>query len=346
MTVGPVVVIAHPGAGRGAFARVWPTVAAELDARGVTYDVRLTTRAMEAADFAHAAAEQGVPLVLAVGGDGTLHEVVNGLLHDDGSGSPPPADRLPALGLVPAGRGSDYARGLGIPRDPAILAERFARVVAGDPSAARAVDIGETTYRVSSVVAGRPAPEPPIIEEPPADDIGRDGGERQARYFINGAGVGFSPFVAQRTARFPPRLGAYLYTAASLLTIVDWRERGLHLRWDDGTKESRAVESIELAMGGYEGGGMHVAPDADPSDGRFDVVLIDATSRWELVTFAWRIRSGDHLRSPRVAVRRAAGLSIDVADDRGPVYLQADGELLGRDPFTFRMLPSALRFVW
>ena len=346
MSSARVVVIAHPGAGRGAFGRVWPTMAAELEARGVPCDVRLTTRAMEAAEFAHAAADEGAPLVLAVGGDGTLHEVVNGLLHDDGSGSPYPADRLPALGLVPAGRGSDYARGLGVPSDPAVMAERFAAVVGGDPSAARPVDIGEATYRATALVAGRPAPEPPIVEAVPSGRLGGDGGDRQARYFINGAGIGFSPFVAQRTARFPPRLGAYLYTAAALLTIVDWRERGLKLRWDDGEEATRAVESIELALGGYEGGGMHVAPDADPTDGRFDTVIIDATSRWELVTFAWRIRTGDHLRSPRVAVRRATALSVEVEDGRGPVYLQADGELLGRDPFTFRVMPAAVRFVW
>jgi diacylglycerol kinase (ATP) len=342
-----VVVIAHPGAGRGAFARVWPALAAELDARQVGYDVRLTTRAMEAAEFAHAAADAGARLVLAVGGDGTLHEVVNGLLHDDGSGTPRPADDLPALGLLPAGRGSDYARGLHVPRDPSVLAARFATVVAGDPFAARGVDIGQTTYRVTPLVAGRPTPEPPIADASVADEPGVPDHERQARYFINGAGVGFSPFVAQRTARFPPRLGAYLYTAASLLTIIDWRDRSLHLRWDaDGGEEMRSVESIELALGGYEGGGMHVAPGADPTDGLFDAVLIDATSRWELVTFAWRIRSGDHLRSPRVTVRRTASLSVEVADGRGPVYLQADGELLGRDPFTFRLLPAALRFVW
>jgi diacylglycerol kinase (ATP) len=340
-----VVVIAHPGAGRGAFARVWPAMAAALEARGVGYDVRLTTRAMEAAEFAHQAAAAGSPLVLAVGGDGTLHEIVNGLLHADGTGELHAHDRLPALGLVPAGRGSDYARGLHVPSDPNLLADRFAAVVAGDPRAARPVDIGQATYRATVRVAGRPTPEPPIVERPPNVDTG-DGGDRQARYFINGAGVGFSPFVAQRTARFPPRLGPYLYTAASLLTIVDWRDRSLRLRWGDGEEETRAVESIELALGGYEGGGMHVAPDADPTDGLFDAVLIDATSRWELVTFAWRIRSGDHLRSPQVTVRRTDALSVEVADGGGPVYLQADGELLGRDPVTFRMLPSALRFVW
>jgi YegS/Rv2252/BmrU family lipid kinase len=335
MATGPVVVIAHPGAGRGAFARVWPRVAAELEARGVVCDVRLTTRAMEAADFARRAAQEGAPLVLAVGGDGTLHEVLNGLLVDDANSA-----ELPVLGLVPAGRGSDYARGLAVPHDPAVLAARFAGVVAGDPEASSAVDAGEVQYRASHLVAGRAAPEPPVEIEVEPDD-----GDRLLRRFINGAGVGFSPFVAQRTARFPPRLGAYLYTAAALLTIVDWRERTVALRWAEGTEEERAVESIELALGGYEGGGMLVAPGADPRDGRFDAVIVEATSRAELVTFSWRIRSGDHLRSPRVELRRTAGMTVTVVDGRGPLYLQADGELLGRDPFEFRILPAAVRFV-
>jgi YegS/Rv2252/BmrU family lipid kinase len=338
MTEAPIVVIAHPGAGRGAFAHVWPAVARELEARGIAFDVRLTTRAMEAAEFARQAAVERASLVLAVGGDGTLHEVVNGLLADDAA-----ARDLPVLGLVPAGRGSDYARGLGIPRHPASLAARFAAVVSGDPEASHPVDVGEVRYRPSHLVAGRPAPEPPI---PPAEAEREDDGERAVRRFINGAGVGFSPFVAQRTARFPARLGAYLYTAAALLTIIDWGERRVALRWAEGTEEDRAVESIELALGGYEGGGMHVAPGADPSDGLFDAVLVDATSRFELFTFAWRIRSGDHLRSPRVELRRTAGLVVEAADGGGPIYLQADGELLGRDPFAFRMLPAAVRFVW
>jgi diacylglycerol kinase family enzyme len=64
-----------------------------------------------------------------------------------------------------------------------------------------------------------------------------------------------------------------------------------------------------------------------------------------MTTFAWRVRTGDHLRSPRVHVQRTAGVVVTVIDEGGPVYLQADGELLGRDPFAFRVLASALRFV-
>ncbi|MGZ3586875.1 MAG: diacylglycerol/lipid kinase family protein [Candidatus Limnocylindrales bacterium] len=332
----PIRFIAHPGAGRGAFARVWPALSQALSDAGLAHEVLLTTRALEAADMARQAVRDGTRLVVAVGGDGTLHEVVNGLMTSDASGP-----ELPALGLVPAGRGSDYARGLGLPSDPVALVARFAAAVAGDPAASHAVDVGEATYRASPRTAGRTTPPSPLPDEPPSDPQ-----EPVVRYVINCAGIGFSPFVAQRTARFPPRLGAYLYTAAALITVIDWHDRAVELHWADGQHERRAVESIELALGRYEGGGMLVAPDAEPSDGLFDAVIIGAISRVELTTFSWRVRSGDHLRSPQVEVRRTAGLVVTVADERGPLYLQGDGELLGRDPFAVRVLPSALRFVW
>ena len=328
--------IAHPGAGRGAFARVWPDLSSALTTAGLAHEVQLTTRALEAADLARDAARDGIALVVAVGGDGTLHEVVNGLLTADME----PAAR-PALGLVPAGRGSDYARGLGLPDDPMALVARFQAALDGDPAALHAVDAGEATFRASPRTAGRPTPPSPLPEEPPEDPH-----EPMVRHFINCAGIGFSPFVAQRTARFPPRLGAFLYTAAALLTVIDWRDRAVRLRWADGAEEERAVESIELALGRFEGGGMLIAPNADPSDGLFDVVTIGAVSRWEMTTFSWRVRWGDHLSSPSVDVRRAPGLVVTAVDERGPLFLQADGELLGRDPFAFRVLPSALRFVW
>lgn len=321
--------IAHPEAGHRAFAQRWPAVAAELALRRLEHQVELTTRRLEAAELSCRAAEAGARLIVAVGGDGTLHEVVNGLLSMGRATA-----ELPAVGLVPTGRGSDYARTLDLSADPVRLVARFAAALGGDPGALHPVDAGEVTYAASARVAGRPAP-----------SRGADG-SRLTRWFINGAGVGFSPFVAQRTSRFPARLGQYLYTAAGLATIIDWRERAVRLRWADGAEETRAVESVEVALGRFEGGGMLVAPGADPSDGLFDVVIVDALSRAEMTTFAWRIRSGDHLRSPRVGVRRTPGLELHVADGRGPLYLQADGELLGCDPFAFRILPAALQFVW
>jgi diacylglycerol kinase (ATP) len=325
----PLRFVAHAGAGRGAFRRVWPPLAEALSERGLEHEVVLTEGGGHAAELARQAVDEGARLIVGVGGDGTLHEIVNGVLGE--------ADRAPdgvAVGLVPAGRGSDYARGLGFDPSPAALAARFGAALEGDAWATRRVDAGEVTYRPSALVAGRP--------------IGHEsemGGERAIRRFVNEAGIGFSPFVAQRTARFPASLGAWLYTVAGLITIVDWRHRELALEWDGEDGVEGRFASIELAIGRYAGGGMLVAPDARIDDGLFDAVVIGEAGRAELFSFSWRLRSGDHLRSPVVAVRRAAALSAEVLDERGPLYLQADGELLGRDPVTFRILPDALTFA-
>lgn len=333
----PLRFVAHAGAGRGAFRKVWPPLAEALAERRLEHEVVLTEGAGHAAELARQAVEEGARLIVGVGGDGTLHEIVNGVIGD--------ADRAPqgvAVGLVPAGRGSDYARGLGFDQSPAALATRFGAALEGDASATRRVDVGEVTYRPSALVAGRPIGPGAAI-----------GGERAVRRFVNEAGIGFSPFVAQRTARFPASLGAWLYTVAGLVTIVDWRHRRLALEWDAldrsgdglGDRVEGRFASIELAIGRYAGGGMLVAPDARLDDGLFDAVVIGEAGRSELFSFSWRLRSGDHLRSPVVSVRRAASLSAEVLDDRGPLYLQADGELLGRDPVVFRILPDALTFA-
>ena len=321
--------VAHSGAGRGAFGRVWPPLAEALQRRGLDHEVALTEGAGHAAELARRAVEDGARLVVGVGGDGTLHEVVNGVLGD--------GERAPdgvALGLVPAGRGSDYARGLGFDTRPDALAARFAAALDGDPAATRRVDAGEVSFRPSAHVARRHL-----------DTIGSDDGRRAVRRFLNEAGIGFSPFVAQRTARFPARLGAWLYTVAGLVTIIDWRHRALGLSWDAGEPEQGPFASVEVALGRYAGGGWLLAPDAVLDDGLFDVVTIGAASRSELFSFSWRLRTGAHLDSSVVSVRRAATLTAEALDQRGPIFLQADGELLGRDPVAFRVLPDALTFA-
>ena len=290
----------------------------------------LTEGEGHAAQLARKAVEDGARLIVGVGGDGTLHEVVNGILGE--------ADRAPdgvIVGLVPAGRGSDYARGLGFDTRPDALVARYAAALEGDPSAARRVDAGEVAYRPSALVAGRPI----------GGAEGAIGAEQAKRRFVNEAGIGFSPFVAQRTARFPARLGGWLYTVAGIVTIIDWRHRDLALTWDGGERQEGRFASVEVALGRYAGGGMLLAPGAVLDDGLFDVLTIGEAGRAELFSFSWRLRSGAHLSSAVVAVRHARELTAKALDDRGPIYVQADGELLGRDPVSFRILPDALAFA-
>lgn len=331
----PLRFIAHPGAGRAAFSRRWPAIGEALARRSLEHEVAVTEGAGHAAELAAQAVADGARLVVAVGGDGTLHEVVNGVVGE--------SERAPEgvmVGLVPAGRGSDYARGLGFDTTPQGLVGRFEAAVEGDPAAVRRVDLGEVIYRPSATVAGRPAE---AAFGPPGDDA--TDAPRRRRIFVNEAGIGFSPFVAQRTARLPARLGAWLYTLAGIVTIIDWRHRDLALSWEEEPQERALFASVELCLGRYAGGGMLLAPGAVLDDGVFDVVTIGEAGRAELLSFSWRLRSGAHLSSAVVAVRQVRSLSVEAVDGRGPVYLQADGELLGRDPVAFRILRRALAFA-
>ena len=135
MPVSRFYVILNPVAGRGRAARCWPRVKAELDAAGATYELVRTERHGHAEQLAEAAARAGWPAVLAAGGDGTLHEVANGLMRAADGGESTP------LGIVAAGSGNDFALQVGVPADPAAAARR---AVTSEP---RAVDVGRVGER-------------------------------------------------------------------------------------------------------------------------------------------------------------------------------------------------------
>jgi diacylglycerol kinase (ATP) len=130
MPVERIYVILNPTAGRGAAVRAWPAVRRELEAAGVEHALAETRAPGHAVELAEEAARDGWPAVLALGGDGTVHEVANGLLRAAGEGPTLP------LGIVAVGSGNDFATLAGVPRDPAAAARR---ALAGEP---RPVDAG------------------------------------------------------------------------------------------------------------------------------------------------------------------------------------------------------------
>lgn len=172
-------VILNPAAGRGAAARAWPAVRAVLQGAGARVVLAETSRHGHAVELAGAAARAGWPAVVAMGGDGTVHEVANGLLRAAAEGA-----AMPALGIVPVGSGNDFALLAGIARDPA---EAARRIVSG---AERRVDAGRV-------------------------DAGRVGD----RWFTNGVGVGLDARVAveaNRNRRLRG-MGIYLWALARVL---------------------------------------------------------------------------------------------------------------------------------
>jgi YegS/Rv2252/BmrU family lipid kinase len=289
-------VIANPRAGRGTAGEAWEDLLRALHGRGLDPVGDLTQHPGHATELAERARRDGRELVVAAGGDGTVHEVVNGLLAHG------PGPDVPSLGLVPFGSGCDYVKTFGIPTD---LEGAVARIASATP---RVVDAGEITF---------------------------DGGRR---LFMNIAEVGIGPEVVDRAARLPRSLGGAVYFVAFWMTLPRFVRRRAVVTIDAETYEGPMMNLV-VAIGQVFGGGMRVAPQADPSDGLFDV-QVHHGSKPDYVMGIPKVYKGTHLPHPKI--REARGATVEVSCDP-PALVEADGEVLGRTPATLRVLPGALR---
>lgn len=234
----PWFVIVNPAAGGGRARRRWPPLRTALERHGIPFTAALTTAPGHARQLAADAVTAGERRLLVVGGDGSLHEVVNGLYAQDNA----PLEQL-IVAAAPGGSGNDWARTLGFPASP----ERLAAALAASRS--RRVDLGLATCRT------------------PMDPAG------QSCVFHNVAGAGLDAAVLRRTPRRGPRALAYL--AGLALTLPGFRAPEFRISTDRGTRSGRYFITL-AAIGPDCGGGLQLAPGALPDDGLLDLVSIDA----------------------------------------------------------------------
>lgn len=301
-TIGTLV-IGNPRAGRDRVVRRWDELLGRLREVGLDPHPRLTEHPGHATELARKARSEGRELVIAVGGDGTVHEVVNGLLADGPAAS---GEVLPALGLVPAGSGCDYARTFAI---PAGLDAAVAHLVSAE---IRSVDVGQVRCQ--------------------------GGAGELVRHFVNVAEVGIGAEVADRASRLPRSLGAGRYALAFALTLAGQRTVAAEVEVDAEPYQG-PLTNLVVAIGQYYGGGMRVAPKADPSDGRFEV-QVQFGSKLDYALAMPKVFLGTHLPHPKV--RESSAASVDVHCEPG-ARVEADGEVLGASPAHFSILPGALR---
>lgn len=296
-------VIVNPIAGAGGTARKWPQIMGLLKNLGLRFEHDLTEAPGHAIELAKSAAKKGYKLVVSVGGDGTINEVVNGLYEAGSLG-----DII--LGIIGTGAGSDYIRTIGIPRHYKEACHRLMN------PGKFVVDLGVVEY----VINGRTA----------------------KRLFVNFAGLGFDAEVVKATTQRFKALGSMpSYLMGLLTTFLFYRNKDVSLI-ADGETEERRVCTVVMSNGKYGGGGMFLAPNADPTDGLLDVLIIDDLSKLDLLWSLPRIYKGTHLTHPKVTVKRAREIDIRPMQQ---MSLQADGELLGQAPARFHVLPAALNIV-
>lgn len=297
---GKAYVIVNRRAGKGA--RHPDEFGKLLGDAGIDFEIHVTERAHHAVELARAAIDEGWTYLISVGGDGTIHETVNGMMGPDG-----PRNPEVVLGVVPAGSGSDFARTFGLPDD----ASGGVGHLAGD--SIMEIDLGKVTFTT-------------------------EGGEA-TRWFPNIAEAGFGADVVQRAEKLPRRLGRTRYLMGFWLTLGGFKATSGSVTCDDREPYSGRVTNLVVANCQFFGGGMHVAPNANPADGRFDV-FIQIGGKGDYVATITKIFKGTHLPSPSIKQYYAKRVGITT---KRPLRVEADGELLGTTPASFSVVPGALR---
>ena len=299
----------NPQSADGRTARRWPVLADALRQAIGPYDEAFTRQPLEATTLVRQALTSGYRRLVVVGGDGTLNEVVNGLI-DDGAVIDPEV----VIALIPQGTGGDFRRAVGIPRDPAASIEVIRR------GRVRRIDIGRAMY------------------------IG-PGGEPVTRYFVNVASFGMSGAVAKAVneARWTKHLGGtvsfYLTTA---ITMLGHRNSDVVLTVDGRDGDRSRVNTVAICNGTAFGGGMKVAPMADAGDGALDVIVLGDFGLWDFLIHGARLYQGRHLELDQVTAHR--GRHIE-ATSGAALPLEVDGEAVGTLPATFEAVPAAVNVI-
>ena len=263
--------LVNPASAAGSTGRRWPEIAHRAAEVGLSGDALFSERPGHLTELARQAADDGVRLLVVVGGDGSVNETVNGI----GDRAAPPE-----LAVIPRGTGWDFVRTFGIPR----RIEDAAAIALG--GVLRTLDVGKVSYR------------------------SWDGSDTDA-LFANVASAGMSGAIAQRANETTKALGGKAsYLLALFAVFARWSANDMQVTVDGETRHGRMFDVV-VANGKFFGGGMKICPEALPDDGLLDVLTIGDVTKRDLVTTMPRIYRGTHLPHPKAELLRGRVVSVE-----------------------------------
>ena len=304
------LVIVNPKSAAGSTSDNWTQLASDLRAHFGPYNVDFTKFAGDAVGLAEAAAKAGRKFIIACGGDGTVNEVANGILNSGVDAE---------LGVLPSGTGGDFRRTLGLPRNPRDAAKVLQTGVT------KKIDVGRVTFL----------------------DIE---GKEISRYFLNVSSVGLAADVIKRVKSgdsmdwLPLQgvRGKVNYAVSALKEAFDLEAETIRIKVDDKEETSLQTVVFCVANARFFGGGMKIAPDASLTDGYFDVVNIGDISTGRILLHALSLYRGTHPELKEVKVTQAKKIAIRSSDPSHTILLETDGELPGKLPAVYEIVPQAL----
>ncbi len=298
-----VYVIVNPVSGRGEGERAIPRVEAALRAAELEYVLVRTERPWHAAELARRASADGHDVVVAVGGDGTANEVLNGLMQakaDQGC--------CAVMGVVSVGRGNDFAFGVGIPHE----VEAGCSVLAS--GRVRTIDVGKVT-----------------------------GGDfPQGRYFGNGVGIGFDTVVGFEAQKLKHLHGFTAYLVAALKTIfLYFRAPLLKIEMDERSLSQRCL-MVSIMNGRRMGGGFFMAPNGRPDDGRFDLCIAAQVSRRAVLGLMPRFMKGTQGSHPAITMEHSRRVRVVAEDGSLPAHADGETLCTAGHELLLELLPQQI----
>ncbi len=298
------VINPQAGSGKGKFD--WPEIESLLKINGIEFDHVFTTHKYHAVELTVNAVNLGYKKLIAIGGDGTLNEIVNGVFIQKRYSTTDIS-----IGVIAVGTGNDWSR-----------MYKIHETYQGKVAALKAgrlflQDVGKVDYEESMV--------------------------RQSRYFANAAGVGFDAEVARRTNRLKEHghKGKILYMGSLVRALFDYKPSDIKITIDD-KKIGGKIFSLTVGIGCFNGGGMMQMPNAISDDGLFDVTVIHQVRRFEVIRNIYRLYNGTILSHPKISGH--IGKTVTITSDL-PIGLEVDGESLGMSPFVFSVVPKSINVI-
>jgi len=307
VTLSKIAFIVNPHAGNGVTGSNWPFIEALARDRLGHFETYMTQKPGDASMFAKAAVAKEAGLVVCMGGDGTLNEVINGIMmHEESIRSDV------TLGFVPNGTGCDFVRTVPIPQNM----EHALNLIAAGP--VRSIDLGKLFFRNHE-------------------------GCECLRYFHNITSFGLGGEVAQRVNRTSKALGPFIsFLWATLISIFLYGKKRIRIRIDNDFEQEFNIWNVAVANGRYHGGGMRVAPDASVYDGLLNVTVIGDLTIPEIFLNLPKLYNGRIYDIDKVVI--FTGEKIEAFSDQ-QVLLDVDGEQPGMMPIAINMVPGALKII-
>jgi YegS/Rv2252/BmrU family lipid kinase len=297
--------VVNPRSAGGQTGKRWTEISARVTRVIGDFGFGFTEGVMDAARLARQALGEGYECIVAVGGDGTINEVVNGFFAEGRALNP-----QAALGVIPRGTGGDFRRAFGWDLNLGSALERL-RTDKTEP-----FDVGLAEFQDHE---GRPT----------------------RRYFANIASLGVSAEVAHEVNVGSKAFGGNLsFLWGTLKTLARYKDRRVRIRVDGGEPEEVGVTALAVANGRYFGSGMCVAPEAITHDGLFDVTLWSGYDLSDFILHSKSVYNGAHVKWKKTRTSRCKVLEAE-ADSN--VLLEMDGEVPGRLPCRISILPAAIR---